>query len=221
MEIYSILYKGLAVGVILLFIGTAVLPTLAQSEMNPSLLMMYDRSSSGFCSEVIPQIHLEKRHLPMLTAAITLVRNPFYKTVLQRIRHSLVQQGSLDESDLGRISTSMGITNLSFHAGFMTARGEIGTAFVVPFTLVAMTMYSLKRFYVGPIVLGVWEVDWASSDHSWLGVSFFINGRETLSCKTSGIAIGGVGGYYRMVLEKSEFDFFGGFLLIIVNKNPP
>ena len=220
MVIYSSLYKGLTVVIIFLFIGTAVVPSIAQGEMNPSSLMVDDRSSSGFCSEMIPQIHLEKQHLPMLTAAITLMGNPFYKAVLQRIRHSLVQQGSLDESDLGRITTSMGITNISFHAGFMTARGEIGNAFVVPFTLVAMTMYSLKRFYVGPIVLGAWGVDWASSDHSWMGVSFFINGRETLRCKTSGIAIGGVGGYYRMVFEKPEFDFFGVFLLIIVNKNP-
>jgi hypothetical protein len=219
---YLIQKQGLTIGSIILLVGTTIVPSVAQNEAQSSMRVVNDQRLYGERPhpEGSSRVHLGVQHLPLLTTAIHSVRSPFYRTVLSHIRETLVQKGSVDDYDLDMITTSLNITNLSFYAGYMTARGETGNAFVLPFTLIAMTIYSLKRFYAGPILIGTWGVDWASSDHSWEGVSFTINGREELLCKTSGIAIGGVGGYYRMVFEKAEFDFFGIFLLIIVNKNP-
>jgi len=166
------------------------------------------------------QIHLQKRHLPMLTRAIHSLNNTFYTTILQQIKNSLERQGSLDADDLMVITKSMGVTNLSFYCGYMTARGEAGYAIVWPFTIFAIVLYSLKHFYPGPIIIGTWFTDWESSNHNWEGVCFSINGREVIQGPTGGVAIGGIGCFYHMSFEKPEFDFVGLFPLIIVNNNP-
>jgi hypothetical protein len=221
MKPYPIITKGLVVVIVLGFVCLCIIPGGALKNGKPSLITSKENrlliGENEFCAT---QIHLTKRHLPMLTKAISSLNNSFYKTILKQIRCTLEKKGSLDRSDLMTLTNTMGISNISFYCGYMTARGETGFAAIFPFTFFALFLYSLKHFYIGPILVGMWFTDWESNDHSWEGVSFSINGREVFIGASSGIALGGFGVFYSLPFEKPEFDFVGLFPLIIVNDNP-
>jgi hypothetical protein len=189
--------------------GNAVEQQIVQSEKSTISKAVY----------IDPSIHLTKAQLPILTIALRSINNPFYTSILQQIQQTLQRKGCLDAIDLKEITTSLGITNLSFYCGYMGARGETGFAMVWPFTVIALLMIKF-HFYIGPIVVGSWFTNWESSDHSWLGVYFLINGREVIHGATSGIALGGIGGFQSLTFEKPEFQFSGLFPLIIVNESP-
>jgi hypothetical protein len=222
MQTHPNITKGLVVGIVLGFFGLCIIPATALKNGEPSQISISD--NRWFIGEnelsYSSQIHLLKRQLPLLIHAMNSLNGTFYKPLLQQIRYTLEQKGSLDTNDLEKIAAALNITNVSFYCGYMTARGETGFATVWPFTVFAMLIYSRMNFYIGPMCIGMWFTDWESSNHNWEGVSFSINGREVFQGATSGIAFGGFGVFYRMSFEKPEFDFVGLFPLIIVNKNP-
>jgi len=184
MKLYLSFKKELAIGIVFGFVCLCILPATALKNENP----IQDEF------RVTPEIHLMKRHLTPLTKAISLMNNTFYKPLLEHIKRALEQKGSVDAKDLRMIANELSISNISFYCGYMTTRGETGFASVFPFTLFALILYSLLHLYIGPMMVGMWVTDWKSSDHSWDGVGFSINGREVFEGATSGIALGGFGG---------------------------
>ena len=148
--------KWLAVGVVFLFVGTCIIPATAIENESSSQIPSKASKMLSCVNEIYPQIHLTKSHLPMLAKAIASLNNTFYKTILQQIRWSLERKNSLDEEELRMMTNTMGITNISFYCGYMTARGEIGYVTIFPFTFFALCLYNIKHIYIGPILIGMW-----------------------------------------------------------------
>jgi len=164
-------------------------------------------------------IHLEKSQLPMLIRALPFVTDPTDRALLSSIIATLRKVGSIEQSDLERITDDLGV-NRSFYSGTVSVRGDFGKAYFFPRLLPSFwfSHYGsgaiLRRL---PAVCSYWT---AIDDPDYNRTAWCdINGDTIVQGNNNGIVIGGIGGFKRESGEElgyPYFEYYAVAVLIIV-----
>jgi hypothetical protein len=172
-------------------------------------------------SSCVSSIYLIKNQLPVFVRALPFVTDPADKAILTHIIKTLQIVGTVEQSDLEKITRDLGV-NRSFFSGVVSARGDFGHAYFFPRLLRSFLSSHMGPggYMLGPAFCSYWEVfDYPEfSRTAWCEV----NGDIVVQGNNSGIIIGGIGGYERDSGEGEGYPYFEyrAIAILIIIRSP-
>ena len=201
-----------------------------QKKMNQITPQIINKEMVSDSPYIDPDIHLTRKHLPILKRALAQMGDDPRKDLVQNIISCLEEQGSVTSKDVQRIIKESSAAVVAIHVMKFLAGDGPGNAFCFPFTFLksqyALFLLLLPAFL--PTLLMMWNVEYNQSmGHAppdmETSVKVGLFNEYDQHTHTSGLVIGYVGlagsalsGVFPSNLW-SSFFFIGYGLFIIIS----